>query len=55
MEAKPNAEGALFAMSFEVEEGRPEVHAMLVPERQGEDWCVRVRPTHQFLFVHVYL
>lgn len=55
MEAKPNAKGALFTMSFEVEEGRPVIHAMLVPERQGEDWCVRVRPTHQFLPMHVCL
>lgn len=55
MEAKVNAEGGLFTMSFEVEEGRPEIHAMLVPERQGEDWCVRVCSIHQFLPMHVCL
>lgn len=55
MEAKLNAEGGLFNMSFEVEEGRPEIHAILVPERQGEYWCLRVRSIHQFLPMHVCL
>lgn len=41
--AKPNEDGKLVTMLMEIEDNRAEIHALLVPEMIGDNWCVKVR------------